>query len=64
MYKYKLKLIFTKSTTIDNTQIYHIWTNAPTQQCHSGLTQAYWTYHKLIYFTFILPYYLPQFILL
>jgi hypothetical protein len=30
MYKYKLKLTFIESTTIDNTQIDHIWTNAPT----------------------------------
>jgi hypothetical protein len=55
MYKYKLNLTFTESTTIDNTQIDHIWTNAPTQQCHWGVTQAYWTNHKPIYFTFILP---------
>ncbi len=41
MYKYKLNLTFTESTTIDNTQIDHIWTNAPTQQCHSEVTQAY-----------------------
>jgi len=35
MYKYKLKFTLVESTTIDNTQIDHIWTNAPTQQCHS-----------------------------
>jgi hypothetical protein len=66
MYKYKLKFTSTESTTIDNTQIDYIWINAPTQQCHLGATQAYWTYtyHKPIYFTFILPYYVPQFILL
>jgi hypothetical protein len=63
MYEYKLKPTFTKSTTIDNTQIDHIWTNASTQQCHSGETQAYWIDHKPIYFTFKLPYYVPQFIL-
>jgi len=63
MYEYKLKLTYTKSTTIDNTQIDHIWTNASTQQCHSGVTQAYWIDHKIIYFTFNLPYYVPQFIL-
>ncbi len=55
MYKYKLKLTFIESTMIDNTQIDHIWTNAPTQQCHSGVTQAYWIDHKPIYFTFKLP---------
>jgi hypothetical protein len=57
-YKYKLNLTFTENTTIDNTQIDHIWTIAPTQQCHWGVTQAYWTNHKPIYFTFKLPYYI------
>jgi hypothetical protein len=55
MYKYKLKFTFIESTTIDNTQIDHIWTNAPTQQCHLGVTQTYWIDHKPIYFTFKLP---------
>jgi hypothetical protein len=32
---------FIKNTTPNNTQINHIWTNAPIQQCHSGSTQAY-----------------------
>jgi hypothetical protein len=41
MYTYKLKLAFIESTTIDNTQIDHFWINAPTQQCHLGVTQAY-----------------------
>jgi hypothetical protein len=63
MYKYKLKFTFTNNTTINNTQINHIWTNAPTQKCHLGVTQAYWIDHKPIYFTFKLPYYVPQFIL-
>jgi hypothetical protein len=63
MYEYKLKLTFIKSTTIDNTQVNYIWTNASTQQCHLGETQAYWIDYKPIYFTFKLPYYVPQFIL-
>jgi hypothetical protein len=63
MYKYKLKLIFLESTTINNTKMNHIWTNAPTQQCHLGVTQAYWIHHKLVYFRFKLLYYVPQFIL-
>jgi hypothetical protein len=63
MLKYKLKFILSKSTTINNTQIDHIWTNAPTQQCHSGITQTYWTNHKHVYFTFKLLNYVPQFIL-
>ncbi len=52
MYKYKLKLTFIENTAIDNTQIDHIWTNAPTQQCHSGVTKPYWIDHKPINFTF------------
>jgi endonuclease/exonuclease/phosphatase (EEP) superfamily protein YafD len=61
MSKYKLKFFFSKSTTINNTQIDHIWTNAQTQQCHSGITQTYWTNHKPVYFTFKLLNYVPQF---
>jgi hypothetical protein len=37
-------ITFIKTTTPNNTQIDHIWTNAPTQQCD---TQAYWTNHNL-----------------
>ncbi len=33
-------ITFIKSTTPNSTQINHIWTNAPIQQCHSGSTQA------------------------
>jgi hypothetical protein len=39
------------------------WFRVLTQQCHSGVTQAYWIDHKPIYFTFKLPYYVPQSIL-
>jgi hypothetical protein len=39
--QYKLKLTYYESTTINNTQTDHIRTNAPTQQCHSKVTQAY-----------------------
>jgi len=64
MHKYRLKLFFFfKSTTINNTQINHIWTNAPTQQCHLGITQTYWMDDKHVYFTLKLPYYVPQSIL-
>jgi len=37
----------------------HVWTNAPTQQCISGVLEAYWTNHKPIYFAFKLPNYVP-----
>jgi hypothetical protein len=42
-----------ESTTPNKIQIDDIWTNAPTQQCHVGTTQAYWTDHNPIYFSFI-----------
>jgi hypothetical protein len=61
MDKYKLKFIFSESTTINNTQINHMWINAPTQQCHLRVTKAYWIDHKLVYFTLKLLYYVPQF---
>ncbi len=41
MNKYNLKLTFIESTTINDTQIDHIWTNAPIQQCHFRTTQVY-----------------------
>jgi hypothetical protein len=63
MNKYNLKLTFIESTTINDTQIDHIWTNAPIQLCHFGMTQGYWTYHKPTYFTFKLFNCVPQFVL-
>jgi hypothetical protein len=55
MNRYNFKFTFIKNTTINDTQIDHIWTNAPIQQCHFGTTQAYWINHKPIYFAFKLP---------
>jgi hypothetical protein len=55
-------ITFIKNTTPDNTQINHIWTNAPTQQCHTRSTQTYWTCHNPIYFAFKLPKHIFQFI--
>jgi hypothetical protein len=55
MNKYNFKFIFIDNTTINDTKIDHIWTNAPIQQYHSRKTQAYWTNHKPIYFAFKLP---------
>ncbi len=63
MNKYNLKLTFIKSTTINDTQIDHIWTNAPIQQSHFRTTQTYWIDHKPIYFAFKLLDYVPQFVL-
>ncbi len=31
-------ITFIESTTLNNTQINYIWTNAPTQQCYTGST--------------------------
>jgi hypothetical protein len=45
---YNLKLTFIENSIVNDTQIDHIWTNAPIQQCHYGMTQAYWTNHKPI----------------
>jgi hypothetical protein len=56
-------ITFIESTTPNNTQIDHIWTNAPTQQFHIGSTQAYWIDHNPIYFAFKIPNHISQFIL-
>jgi len=52
MDKYEFKRKIFKNTTL-NTQIYHIWTNAPTQQCHIASTKAYWINHIYIYMIYI-----------
>jgi hypothetical protein len=52
MNKHKLKSFFSKSKNLNNRQINHIWTNAPTQQCHVGSMKFHWTDHKPIYITF------------
>jgi hypothetical protein len=59
-YGFKTIISF-EATTIYNTQINHIWTNALTQQCHFGSTKAYWTNHEPIFFAFKLPNYVPKF---
>ena len=60
-YNYNMYLQSQESTTIYDSQIDHVWTNAPTQQCIYGVLEAYWTNHKPIYFTFKLPNYVPQY---
>jgi hypothetical protein len=52
-----------ENTTHNKTQINHIWTNVPSQQCHVRSTQAYWTDRNPIYFAFKLLDHLPQFII-
>jgi hypothetical protein len=56
-------ITFIERTTLNNTQIDHIWTNAPTQQHHSGSTQAYWINHNPIYLAFKLSNHIFQFII-
>jgi hypothetical protein len=42
MKTHSFHITFIESTTLNNnTQIDHIWTNAPTQQTHNESTQAY-----------------------
>jgi hypothetical protein len=48
MNTHNFHITFIKNTTPKNTQIDHIWTNAPTQQCHIRSTQAYRTNHNPI----------------
>ncbi len=63
MNKYNLKVTFIENATINDTQIFHTWTNALLQQCHFGTTQAHWIDHTPIYFVFKLSNYVSQFVL-
>jgi hypothetical protein len=51
---------FLKITTIYGSNIDHMWTNAPIQQCMSRVVEVYWIDHKPIYFAFKLLDYIPQ----
>jgi hypothetical protein len=44
-----------------DSQVDHVWTNVPTQQCISGVLEAYWTDHRQVYFSFKLLNYVPQY---
>jgi hypothetical protein len=61
MGQYSMEPQFKEITTIYGFHINHIWTNAPTQQCISRVVEAYWIAHKVIYFAFKLPDYVPQY---
>jgi len=61
MDQYSMEFQFKKITTIYESHIDHIWTNAPTQQCMLGVVEACWTDHKPIYFAFELLDYIPQY---
>jgi hypothetical protein len=45
-------LQFQQSTTIYGSQLDHFWRNAINSQCLSGTIEAYWSYHKPIYFEY------------
>jgi hypothetical protein len=63
MNKFDLQLASFETTTIYNTQIDHIWINAPLQQCHFRSIEAYWINHKPIHIAFILLDHIPKFTL-
>ncbi len=48
-------LQFQQSTTIYDSQLDCVWRNAINSQCLSGTIEAYWSYHKPIYFEYKLP---------
>jgi hypothetical protein len=50
MDKFQLKSQFNESTTKLGSQLDHIWTNVPRNECKFGVTKAYWLdFHKPIY---------------
>ncbi len=55
----KMKLQFQENTTIYGSQLYHIWSNNPSEQCVSGTTKAFWIDHKPIHFAFKLLDHVP-----
>ncbi len=57
----KMKIQFQENTTIYGSQLDHIWSNNPSEQCVSRMTEAFWTYHKPNNFAFKLPHHVPQF---
>ncbi len=52
MNKNSLHLHFNEATTIHNSQVDNIWTNAPNQQCIAKTVEAYLSNDKPIYFAF------------
>ncbi len=57
----KIKLQFQQSTTIYGSQLNHIWSNGPCEQCVSETTKAFWIDHKPIHFEFKLPSHVARF---
>jgi hypothetical protein len=57
----KMKFQFQESITIYGSQLDHIWSNNPSEQCLSRTTKAFWTNHKPIHFAFKLLEHVPRF---
>jgi hypothetical protein len=55
MHQHKFVLTFLKSTTIYNSQLDHIWSNAILTTCQSRNIEVYCTDHRPICFIFKLP---------
>ena len=58
---YNMYLQFQENTTIYDSHNDHLWTNAPSLQCIFGTFEAYWTDHRLIYFSLKIPNYVLQY---
>ncbi len=57
----KMKLQFQESTTIYGSQLNHIWSNNPSEQCVLGMIMTFLTNYKPIHFAFKLLDHVPQF---
>ncbi len=55
----KMKLQFQESTTIYGSQLDHIWSNNPSEQCVLGTTKVFWTNYIPIHFAFKLLDHVP-----
>jgi hypothetical protein len=56
-----MKFQFLKITTIYESHIDHIWTNASTPKCMLGIVKTYCIDHKPIYFAFKFPNHISQY---
>jgi hypothetical protein len=59
--KMELQFQETQQYMVHNTQLNHIWSNNPSEQCVLGTKEVFWTYHKPIQFAFKLPNHVPRF---
>jgi hypothetical protein len=61
MNHYSIELQFKETTTLYNTHIDHIWTNATIEQCMLWIIETYYTNHRPINFAFKLQNYVSQY---